>query len=114
PGEQGKGYGARLIGHLLRYFEAPGVRMVTLNTQEDIIRWQRLHRRLGFVSTGHRAPVWTVGVVRPSRTPGQRPSEVGWGSAATKRRGYLCAGHRVGAGLKPATTCSSGSHGGEG
>lgn len=60
PGEQGRGYGALLIGHLLRYFDARGVSVITVNTQEDNIRSQRLYHRLGFTPTGHRAPVWTV------------------------------------------------------
>ena len=62
PDAQGKGYGAVLIGHLLRYFEARGISVITVNTQEDNVRSQRLYRRLGFVPTGHRAPVWTVEV----------------------------------------------------
>lgn len=58
PGEQGQGLGGLLVGHMLRFFEARGIHLITVNTQEDNIRSQRLYKRLGFEFTGHRAPVW--------------------------------------------------------
>ncbi len=58
PERQGRGLGRLLVEQMLRFFEAQGVRRITVNTQEDNLRSQRLYRRLGFRFTGHRVPLW--------------------------------------------------------
>ncbi len=60
PEAQGRGYGALLVGSMIHYFHARGIDTLTVNTQADNIRSQRLYRRLGFRPTGHRVPVWTA------------------------------------------------------
>jgi ribosomal-protein-alanine N-acetyltransferase len=60
PEAQGQGYGSALVGGMLRHFERRGITVITVNTQEDNLRSQRLYDRLGFIPTGHRAPVWTL------------------------------------------------------
>jgi ribosomal-protein-alanine N-acetyltransferase len=60
PEAQGQGYGSALVGGMLRTFEQRGISVITVNTQEDNLRSQQLYDRLGFIPTGHRAPVWTL------------------------------------------------------
>ncbi len=60
PAEQGKGLGGLLIGSMLRFMQRHGVNVVTVNTQSDNFRSQRLYRRLGFERTGDGVPVWTL------------------------------------------------------
>lgn len=60
PEVQGRGYGSALVGGVIRHFERRGISVITVNTQEDNLRSQRLYDRLGFSPTGHRAPVWTL------------------------------------------------------
>ncbi|GAB4467493.1 MAG: hypothetical protein Kow00124_00460 [Anaerolineae bacterium] len=60
PEAQGRGYGALLVGSMIRCFRARGIHTLTVNTQADNIHSQRLYRRLGFRPTGHRVPVWTA------------------------------------------------------
>lgn len=60
PEEQGHGYGAMLIGEMARFFARRDIDLITVNTQEDNIRSQRLYVRLGFRMIGQRAPVWTL------------------------------------------------------
>jgi ribosomal-protein-alanine N-acetyltransferase len=60
PAELGHGYGGLLTGEMARFFAKRGIELITVNTQEDNIRSQRLYARLGFRIIGQRAPVWTL------------------------------------------------------
>lgn len=60
PSEQGKGFGGLLVGSMLRFMQERGVTTVTVNTQSDNFRSQRLYQRLGFERTGDGVPVWTL------------------------------------------------------
>lgn len=60
PGLQGLGLGKALIIHALRFFKLHGIQVVTVNTQQDNERSQRLYEGLGFAPTGHAVPVWTL------------------------------------------------------
>jgi ribosomal-protein-alanine N-acetyltransferase len=57
PHYQGRGIGARLLYQAIKETLAQGATMITLNTQENNHRSQRLYQRFGFVSTAHRIPV---------------------------------------------------------
>lgn len=60
PNVQGRGLAALLVGNMLRFMHDRNIRTVTVNTQEDNVRSQRLYTRLGFEFTGHKVPVWTI------------------------------------------------------
>lgn len=60
PQAQGQGLGGLLIGEMLRYFARLGITTITVNTQEDNERSQRLYKRLGFEFVGSGVPVWTL------------------------------------------------------
>ena len=60
PSEQGRGLGEGLAREALHFFQARGVRLVTVNTQADNHRSLRLYRRLGFDLFGYDVPVWTL------------------------------------------------------
>jgi ribosomal-protein-alanine N-acetyltransferase len=48
PDFQGQGIGVRLMAEAIDFFQAVGVRVVTLNTQQDNVSAQRLYRWFGF------------------------------------------------------------------
>jgi ribosomal-protein-alanine N-acetyltransferase len=52
---QGKGLGSRLMAEAIRFFQAAGVRHITLNTQEENERAQQMYRRFGFRLVGQEA-----------------------------------------------------------
>jgi len=58
PDHQGHGIGALLLRDALRVFWKRGVERVTLNTQSDNRRSQRLYRRFGFEPTGELVTAW--------------------------------------------------------
>lgn len=60
PDRQGEGLAGVLIGGVIRHLETHGIHVLTVNTQEDNIRSQRVYQRMGFEFTGHNAPVWTL------------------------------------------------------
>mgnify|MGYP005860338367 CR=1 FL=1 len=60
PQAQGQGLGGLLVGEMIRSFQSRSTHVITVNTQEDNIRSQRLYRRLGFRDTGHSVAVWSV------------------------------------------------------
>ncbi len=60
PEEQGKGLGGLLIGEVLRFFQELRVETITVNTQSDNVRSQRLYTKLGFEVIGQGVPVWTL------------------------------------------------------
>lgn len=62
PDVQGQGLGALLLGDMMRHFEEQGMTTLTVNTQEDNIRSQRLYKRFGFDYIGFKVPVWTVSI----------------------------------------------------
>ena len=45
---------------MLRFFQQRGISLITVNTQADNLRSQRLYHRLGFEVLGPSAPVWTL------------------------------------------------------
>jgi len=55
PAWQGRGIGTRLLAEAVRFFQQAGARLVTLNTQEENERAQRLYRKFGFRLTGREA-----------------------------------------------------------
>jgi len=60
PDHQGRGIGASLLRDALRTFWRRGAERVTLNTQNDNRRSQRLYRRFGFESTGDSTTAWEM------------------------------------------------------
>lgn len=60
PEAQGHGLGGMLAGEMLRFFWKRGVDDISVNTQEDNLRSQRLYERLDFRRTGHRVPLWEL------------------------------------------------------
>lgn len=54
PSEQGKGVGAMLSSGILRYFQALGATLVSVNTQEGNRTALSLYHKLGFIETGDR------------------------------------------------------------
>jgi ribosomal-protein-alanine N-acetyltransferase len=60
PEWQGHGLGRMLVEEMLRFFEARGIYRVTVNTQANNYPSQRLYKSLGFKTTGHSVPLWTV------------------------------------------------------
>jgi len=60
PPSQGLGYGALLVGDMIRECMETGVSLITVNTQEDNIHSQHLYQRMGFSRTGDDAPVWRI------------------------------------------------------
>lgn len=55
PAWQGQGIGTRLLAEAIRFFRQAGARLITLNTQEENDRAQRLYRRFGFRPMGREA-----------------------------------------------------------
>lgn len=55
PDWQGQGIGTRLLAEAGQFFRGVGVRLVTLNTQEENKRAQRLYREFGFRLIGREA-----------------------------------------------------------
>jgi len=55
PDWQGQGVGTRLLAEAEQFFQGVGVRLVTLNTQEENERAQRLYRKFGFSLMGREA-----------------------------------------------------------
>jgi GNAT superfamily N-acetyltransferase len=60
PDHQGHGIGASLLHDALRAFWRRGSERVTLNTQSDNRRSQRLYRRFGFEPTGDVMTAWEL------------------------------------------------------
>ncbi len=60
PTSQGKGLGKAIVGDTIKKLEDAGVRSMTVNTQGDNIRSQRLYQRFGFVPSGSDIPIWTL------------------------------------------------------
>jgi GNAT superfamily N-acetyltransferase len=60
PDWQSRGLGAALMYDMILYFQAQGVRTITVNTQSDNSQSYRLYTKFGFSYTGHHVPVWTL------------------------------------------------------
>lgn len=58
PEAQGLGIGQSLVADLIQAFLVRGINRITVNTQADNLRSQRLYTRLGFRPTGQRYPVF--------------------------------------------------------
>lgn len=58
PDLQGQRIGAVLLDDLIRRFAKRGVRTMTVNTQRNNLRSQRLYERYGFRRNGYDLPVW--------------------------------------------------------
>lgn len=67
PREQNKGLGRILITHLLNYFHHQGAPRITVNTQIENRRSQRMYRALGFVEMGESYPVFRIDLHIPQR-----------------------------------------------
>lgn len=55
PAWQRRGVGTRLMAEAMRFFQEAGVKLITLNTQEENERAQRLYRKFGFRLMGREA-----------------------------------------------------------
>jgi [ribosomal protein S18]-alanine N-acetyltransferase len=62
PAMQGKQVGAVLLHNLLSKFNRRGIRSMTVNTQQNNIRSQRLYMRYGFYRNGFDLPIWQYDV----------------------------------------------------
>jgi ribosomal-protein-alanine N-acetyltransferase len=60
PRYQGRKIGAHLLCDALTFFWRAGADQVSLNTQRDNRRSQRLYQRFGFRPTGDAATTWTL------------------------------------------------------
>lgn len=60
PPMQGQGVGGALLRHALLHFQARGVHVMTVNTQESNVASLGLYRRFGFHLTGYNIPVWIM------------------------------------------------------
>lgn len=58
PRHQGRGAGRRLLAYLLDFFHRQGAPIVTVNTQTENLRSQRLYREMGFSPIGGSFPVF--------------------------------------------------------
>jgi ribosomal-protein-alanine N-acetyltransferase len=64
PDQQGQGIGAALLGQLLDHYHRRGAREITVNTQDTNAASLALYRRMGFVPTGTRFPVYQYDLTR--------------------------------------------------
>lgn len=55
PAWQGRGVGTRLVAEAVEFFRRTGAQLITLNTQEENERAQRLYRKFGFRLIGREA-----------------------------------------------------------
>jgi ribosomal-protein-alanine N-acetyltransferase len=60
PALQGKGLGALLLHDVIKKFGERNIGLITVNTQQDNVRSQRLYIGNGFKVTGHAVPIWTL------------------------------------------------------
>ncbi len=60
PPWQGHGLGAALVANMIDYYEARGVRELTVNTQDSNAASLNVYRRLGFQLSGARFPVFQL------------------------------------------------------
>ena len=60
PGEHGAGLGTALVADLIDHYERAGGREITVNNQHDNQASLAVYRRLGFVLTGTRFPVYQL------------------------------------------------------
>lgn len=67
PQGQGQRIGVRLLAAAFRHFLAIGARAISLNTQEENSRSQRLYRWFGFRPTGDEVGVWVREVTKDER-----------------------------------------------
>ena len=58
PKWQGKGFGSALVREAMQYALDMGFSQLSVNTQSDNQRSQRLYLSLGFKDTNHAYPVW--------------------------------------------------------
>ncbi len=59
PSMQGQGLAKALVAHAIRQFNGRGIFRMSVNTQADNNRSQKLYEKLGFAATGQRFPVFT-------------------------------------------------------
>jgi len=64
PRRQGQQVGVRLLAEAFNHFRAMGMQTISLNTQEENARSQRLYRWFGFRPTGDQVGVWVREVTR--------------------------------------------------
>jgi ribosomal-protein-alanine N-acetyltransferase len=64
PEWQGQGLGTALVDHVLQKFAHPQTYRVSVNTQVDNERSLRLYRRLGFLQTNARHPIYQLELSR--------------------------------------------------
>jgi ribosomal protein S18 acetylase RimI-like enzyme len=60
PEAQGKGIGSALVADALRRFFRRGIYTMTVNTQANNHRSQRLYHLFGFERNGNDLPVWSI------------------------------------------------------
>lgn len=58
PNTQGKGVGAALVDNLIRGFLRRNINLITVNTQSDNVRSQRLYQAYDFQRNGYDLAVW--------------------------------------------------------
>ncbi len=66
PAAQGLGIGQSLVADLIQAFLVRGINRITVNTQADNLRSQRLYTRLGFRPTGQKYPVFELSLASVS------------------------------------------------
>jgi ribosomal protein S18 acetylase RimI-like enzyme len=60
PEFQGKGVGYALVYDLIRQLLRRGARVITVNTQKDNLASLTLYKRIGFVLTGEKYPIYQL------------------------------------------------------
>lgn len=63
PSVQGQGLGKAIVGQALYQLEQVGLSSITVNTQGDNIRSQKLYERFGFKLSGSEIPIWTLSLL---------------------------------------------------
>jgi ribosomal-protein-alanine N-acetyltransferase len=73
PQRQGQGVGARLLAEAFAQLRRRGLQRISLNTQEDNLRSQRLYHRFGFRHTGKFVRIWAKEVGEKGPSEQSRP-----------------------------------------
>jgi ribosomal-protein-alanine N-acetyltransferase len=69
PELQGQGIGSTLLAHAVEGYRRHGLGGVSLNTQSNNYRSQRLYEKFGFRLSGDELPIWVMALQEPASRP---------------------------------------------